>query len=65
MYLCGRRKRQELTGAAAAGFLPILQRVSLADVYDKDRIEMKQWEGHSISEISELPQILQTLRDCY
>lgn len=53
---------QELTGATAAGFLPILRRIPLEDVYDKDRIEANQWQGRSISEISELPQMLQGLR---
>lgn len=52
---------QELTGAAAAGFLPVLRRIPLDDVYDQHRTEVDAWQGLWIRQIRELPQMLQGL----
>ena len=52
---------EELTGAAAAGMLPILKRVDLMDVYDSHRPEVENWQGIAIDEISELCTIVSEL----
>ena len=52
---------EELTGAAAVGMLPILKRTDLTDVYDPNRPEVENWQGHVIDEISELGTIVSEL----
>ena len=49
---------EELTGAAAAGMLPILKRVDLTDVYDSHRPEVENWRGIAINEIAEVRDIV-------
>ena len=49
---------EELTGAAAAGMLPILKRVDLTDVYDSHRPEVENWQGLAINEIAEVRDIV-------
>lgn len=48
---------QEMTGAKKIGFLPVLKRVDLEDVYDA-RPDIIGWRGLSITEIEELPELL-------
>jgi putative hydrolase of the HAD superfamily len=45
---------EELHGAAQVGMYPVLKRVSLGDVYDGDRSDVKTWRGPEIQEISDL-----------
>jgi putative hydrolase of the HAD superfamily len=51
---------QELTGAKAAGCLPILKRINLSEIYDA-RPELVNWDGIAVDEICELPQLLSGL----
>ena len=48
----------ELTGAAIAGFRPVLLRGDLTDAYDPDRPEVAAWSGASIDELAELIPLL-------
>ncbi len=52
---------KELTGAAAAGMLPILKRADLTDVYDAHRPDVENWNGHVIDKFSELFETLSGL----
>ena len=45
---------QELSGAAAAGMVPILKRTDLSDVYDAHRPDVENWQGPVIDEIREV-----------
>ena len=49
---------REMTGAKAIGFLPVLKGVDLEDVYDDARPDIIGWQGLSIAEIEELPELL-------
>ncbi|MYD63541.1 MAG: hypothetical protein F4W91_21095 [Gemmatimonadetes bacterium] len=49
---------REMTGAKEIGFLPVLKRVDLEDVYDDARPDIIGWRGLSITEIEELPELL-------
>ena len=49
---------REMTGAKEIGFLPVLKRVDLEDVYDDARPDIIGWRGLSIAEIEELPELL-------
>ena len=53
---------QELTGAKEAGFLPILKRIDLEEIYDS-RPDVVDWDGLAISEIDELPRLLEELEN--
>ena len=53
---------QEMTGAAEAGFLPILKRIDLSDVYDT-RPDIANWQGLSVDRIDELPDLLKELEN--
>ena len=65
----GDGSNQEMTGAKEIGFLPVLKQVDLEDVYDDARPDIIGWQGLSITEIEELPELLahtnpaDTLRD--
>ncbi len=52
---------EELTGAAAIGMLPILKWPDLTDVYDRHRPELENWQGITINDIAELPNLLSEL----
>lgn len=52
---------EELTGAAAAGMLPILKRADLNDVYHRHRPEVESWRGPAVDEIGELLDVLSEL----
>jgi putative hydrolase of the HAD superfamily len=52
---------EELTSATSMGMLPVLKRTELADVYDKLRPEVENWNGLVVTEIRELVDILNEL----
>lgn len=49
---------EELTGAAAAGMVPILKSADLSDVYDRHRPEVESWTGLRIDEVEDLTDLL-------
>jgi putative hydrolase of the HAD superfamily len=52
----------ELRGATLAGCLPILRRIALEDVYDRDRADVVTWQGMVVHAIEELPQVLMQMQ---